>query len=1360
MATAVEQANLSRLLEELESPDEPLRRAALKRLGGADGPEVREALRRLAAADSSAAIRFEARRLLSVTNERAAPAPEARTTGSIDRFQALLADPEPGVRVRVIRSLERNPDPKTVELLVSALPREREPEVLAALLPTLAAAAGAGALQHLLPFLDAKDPRVRVAAIEALGALRDLPTQERLLPFFDDPDRRVRVAVACAVKDEDPAWLTAWADSHLGGKDEGLARAAVYALRFAGEEVALARLAAQLESGESGLRNAVVASITFLARKGSARAGELLLRANTPTLNSAPRDVSAAFYLPNPTSVESRLDSPDAELRLEAAREAGLGERRELLPQLRATLDTERNTRVAATLVSAIGRLGDEEDVPRLQLFLSAQDPRLRANAVRGLGQLAGPQRADLLRAMLDDPNPRVRSKAIVALHGAPELDVLPVLRGMAVNDGEGFGLSAIWAAATLGTSDAVAVLAEMAGSDHADLAKRARVALQALASESEPAARALEELGPADGSGRLADTKLERLLFDLRHENTEVRLATLRKAAELKDGRLLSPVREQLHDADPIVRHEARRTVRTLLGAVPERRDATALASFEAGLVGDEEAARQALGAVLDVVLRCGVTATAAALGRRLPVEDRPFVRANLLSALALIGDASTSKLIQAFVRDPDARVRANAVDALEMTGNEEDLLAAITCLLDTDPRVRAAAIRASASIDREIFLDHLRSMLGSQTIADRAAGLYVLRTVNAPERFELLKQHFQQETQPRLYEICAEILVAEGRGERARELQELVAQLPDGTKRETLQSALKEAGRSTLAQTAPPEGNADDPEAPLDLSSSFSRIYDLKRLGELKAESLRSALRRETDPLTISCLLEAAAEMELPDTLELAQPFSHSKDRRVRLAVAEAVGKLPLEQARDCLALLVRDRDLEVGRRALEVLSRAKPEPAGEEAALDAVRAVAELGEPPAGASGSRGGAPASKNPGAGRAAGEPWAVKRALELLVALRTPRALSLVLELVASGRAGPGALHQVQQMLVDRGSLETLDRLAAMYRAAPIADRAMFQELGAGLGEALQVTPDELAARFPDELGPPPPVQAAAAAPSSKATRAKTVPRAAAPEPRRPDLRLLVVGGGMLALVFVAALGLWMVQPGRPVGGPATLEEPAVDVASRPARSSIRFQSPAKQQQLEFASTSSMPDGLPAADTPPTLQEIEDSLKRALAPLGIKSQALIHLIAVDRVQDGYRGEINRARELFKKGDLDGALRVLEAALTALDAEHLHGRLAVLRALEATCRLGQRFDRIADWRAQMKEIQRKMMEMIIQAGRDGGLPEEQVKLALKNLDEKEQRQAEMGTAADFFAGADLAKETGESKAPADSPDQSR
>jgi HEAT repeat protein len=1342
MATSVDQANLSRLLEELESPDEPVRRAALKRLGGATGPQVRETLRRLAAADSSAAIRFEARRLLSVASERAAPAPEARTTGSIDRFQALLADPEPAVRVRVIRSLERNPDPKVAELLSSALPRERDAGVLSALMPTLAAAAGMASLPHLMPFLKAQDPRVRVAAIEALGTLRDRPTQERLLSFFDDPDRRVRVAVACAVKDEDPALLTAWADSRLDGPDEQQVRAALYVLRFVGEEAALKRLEPKLETAPPTLKAAVIASLTFLARKGSARAGELLLRVNTPTLNSSPRDVSAAFYLPNPASVESRLESADAELRLAAAREAALGERRELLPQLRATLDTERNTRVAATLVSAIGRLGDEDDVSRLQLFLSAQDPRLRANAVRGLGQLAGEQRVELLRAMLDDPSPRVRSKAIVALHGAPGVDVLPVLRGMALNEGEGFGLSAIWAAATLGTAEGVAVLAEMAGSSHADLSKRARVALQALASESEAAARALEELGPADGSGRLADTKLERLLFDLRHENTEIRLATLRKAAELKDGRLLQPVREQLHDADPIVRNEARKTVRTLLGSVPERRDATALASFESELVGDEEAARQALGAVLDVALRCGISATASALGRRLPVEDRPFVRANLLSALALIGDTSTSKLIQAFVRDPDARVRANAVDALEMTGNEEDLLAAITCLLDTDPRVRAAAIRAAASIDREIFLDHLRSMLGSQTIADRAAGLYVIRTVNAPERFDLLKQHFQQETQPRLYEICAEVLAAEGRGERARELQELVTQLPDGTKRDTLQAALKETGRSLLAQAAAPAGGEDDPEAPLDLSSSFSRIYDLKRLGELKAESLRSALRRETDPLTISCLLEAAAEMELPDTLELAQPFSHSKDRRVRLAVAEAVGKLPMAQARDCLALLVRDRDLEVARRALEVLARAVPgsgnpaggsgaqgvsstdrdgAPTGLEAAVAAIQSVAELGEP--------------------------WAIKRALELLAALDSPRGLPLVLQLVASGKAGQGALHQVQRLLASQGTVDTLDRVASMYRAAPASGRSLFLELGTALGEALRIGPDEMAARFPDEPGPPA-AQASPMASSTRASRAKTQVRLPPSEPRRLDLRLVAAGAGLLGLVGVAVVGLWMLRPGSPAGGPAEVEEPVVNVASRPARGSIRFQAPVKQQPLEFASSASMPDGLPAADTPPSLQEIEDSLKRAFAPMGIKSQALIHLIAVDRVQDGYRIEINRARDLFKKGDLDGALRLLEAALAALDPEHLHGRLAVLRALEATCRLGQRFERIADWRAQMKEIQRKIMEMVIQAGRDGGLPEEQVKQALKNLDEAEQRQGQLGTAADFFAGAELAKDAGD------------
>jgi HEAT repeat protein len=449
-------------------------------------------------------------------------------------------------------------------------------------------------------------------------------------------------------------------------------------------------------------------------------------------------------------------------------------------------------------------------------------------------------------------------------------------------------------------------------------------MALQTLALTNPAAATALAALGPGIGAKRLSDAKMQRLWFELQHEDLEVRKATLRKAAELGDTRLLAPARELLHDADPTVRHEARRTVRALLAAfTPALREPEELARFGEELRGDEESVKAALNRVLDVAVKCGASQTADVLAQRLPVEDRPFVRANLLSALALLGDSSTSKLVQAFVRDPDARVRANAVDALELTGNEEDLLAAITCLLDADPRVRAAAIRAAASIDKEIFLDHLRKMLGSQNVSDRAAGLYVLRTVSVTERYDLLRQHFLQEGQPRLYEIAAEALAAEARGERRQELQKLASELPAGPKREALTAAMKEASHSLLDEAAA-AASEEDSGNPLELSSTFSKIYDLKRLGELKADALRASLRRETDPLTISCLIEAAAEMDLPDTLELAQPFSHSKDRRVRLEVAEAVGKLQSQEARELLALLVRDRDAEVSLKSLEVLAR----------------------------------------------------------------------------------------------------------------------------------------------------------------------------------------------------------------------------------------------------------------------------------------------------------------------------------------------------------------------------------------------------------------------------------------------------
>ena len=62
------------------------------------------------------------------------------------------------------------------------------------------------------------------------------------------------------------------------------------------------------------------------------------------------------------------------------------------------------------------------------------------------------------------------------------------------------------------------------------------------------------------------------------------------------------------------------------------------------------------------------------------------------------------------------------------ELAGDAQDLQTAVACLADPDPRVRAAAITSWIAIYREPFLSHLRGMLHSPEVAERAAGLYAL--------------------------------------------------------------------------------------------------------------------------------------------------------------------------------------------------------------------------------------------------------------------------------------------------------------------------------------------------------------------------------------------------------------------------------------------------------------------------------------------------------------------------------------------------------------------------------------------------------------------------------------------------------
>ncbi len=115
---------------------------------------------------------------------------------------------------------------------------------------------------------------------------------------------------------------------------------------------------------------------------------------------------------------------------------------------------------------------------------------------------------------------------------------------------------------------------------------------------------------------------------------------------------------------------------------------------------------------------------------------------------------------------------------------------------------------------------------------------------------------------------------------------------------------------------------GPADENPAFPPGSGTVASVVRLKQLGLLTPYPLRQALSTTKDSLTAVTLLKAAPELRLPDAFDLAQPFTRSRDRRVRLAATGVLGPLDKPRALPALRELVKDRDAEVSLRAVHSL------------------------------------------------------------------------------------------------------------------------------------------------------------------------------------------------------------------------------------------------------------------------------------------------------------------------------------------------------------------------------------------------------------------------------------------------------
>jgi HEAT repeat protein len=179
---------------------------------------------------------------------------------------------------------------------------------------------------------------------------------------------------------------------------------------------------------------------------------------------------------------------PDAWVRIRAAQSlARLG-----LPAaagaLAELITSERDVRVRATMVKALGSFGQAEHLPFVTTFLSDPDARVRANAIEAISFCHGPDPVELLLPYLSDDVPRVRANAARVVSRFHWDRAWLVFREMA---GDPDPLARASAAHALGErrdERAVPLLSELLEDPDASVRRNARDALIALGALARPA--------------------------------------------------------------------------------------------------------------------------------------------------------------------------------------------------------------------------------------------------------------------------------------------------------------------------------------------------------------------------------------------------------------------------------------------------------------------------------------------------------------------------------------------------------------------------------------------------------------------------------------------------------------------------------------------------------------------------------------------------------------------------------------------------------------------------------------------------------------------------------------------------------
>lgn len=180
----------------------------------------------------------------------------------------------------------------------------------------------------------------------------------------------------------------------------------------------------------------------------------------------------------------------------------------QLIPHLGKQLAKEAEAPIQATLIEALGQLGDERVLPMLVPWLRHRDPRLRANCIEAIGNLDSEVGLAYLIPHLRDPDNRSRANAVLSLRRSGRVNVYRTLEDMLRSGSPSMQDSATFCLGRLGMTPQVFDLLEVALESRFPVTRnQARAVLGRLAERgSSRAESVLERVGREPESEQVED--------------------------------------------------------------------------------------------------------------------------------------------------------------------------------------------------------------------------------------------------------------------------------------------------------------------------------------------------------------------------------------------------------------------------------------------------------------------------------------------------------------------------------------------------------------------------------------------------------------------------------------------------------------------------------------------------------------------------------------------------------------------------------------------------------------------------------------------------------------------------------------